>query len=369
MPSKNSIRLAAGGAGKTTAMVREAGAASQNAIAILTYTNNNYDEIVRIFYREFGSIPSHVSVYTWYTFLLRECIRPYQPCFYDASRIESIFFLTGRSLNWASKANVERYYICHGRYIYSDKAAEFALECAQRSDGRWIRRLNDMFDHIYVDEVQDLAGYDLDLIDRLMRSNILVTLIGDVRQATYSTNQSPRNSQYRGPAIRNLFLQWKQAGQCHVDECAESHRCNQTVCDLADSLYPDMPRTTSKNLTVTGHDGLFMVPRLLVSDYVRLYTPAVLRYDLKTKCGEYVPMNFGDSKGKTFDRVLIFPNGPIKSYFSSGDIRKITSPAKYYVAFTRARFSLAFAYEGACKVPYVSQYSWPAEKPRPEAAS
>ena len=359
MPSKNSVRLAAGGAGKTTAMVREAGATSQSSIAILTYTNNNYDEIVRIFYREFGSIPSHVSVYTWYTFLLRECIRPYQPCFYDAERIESIFFLSGRSLSWASKENVQRYYICHGRFIYSDKAAEFALECARRSDGRWIRRLNDMFDHIYVDEVQDLAGYDLELVDCLMRANIRITLIGDVRQATYSTNQAAKNSQYRGPAMRDLFLRWEKADQCNIDERAESHRCNQSICDLADSLYPEMPCTTSKNLAVTEHDGLFMVPRLLVRDYVEFYSPAVLRYDVRTDCGGHAALNFGDSKGKTFDRVLIFPNGPIKSYLSSGDIRKINSPAKYYVAFTRARFSVAFAYDGTCKVPNVSPYSWP----------
>lgn len=124
-----------------------------------------------------------------------------------------------------------------------------------------------------------------------------------------------------------------------------------------------------KELSVTGHDGLFMVPRLLVRDYVGLYAPAVLRYDVRTDCGGHAALNFGDAKGKTFDRVLIFPNGPLKSYLSSGDIRKIKSPPKYYVAFTRARFSVAFAYEGPCKVPNVCPYSCPAEKPQLEPIS
>jgi len=281
MPSGNSIRLAAGGAGKTTAMVREAGAATHSSIAILTYTNNNYDEIVRLFYREFGSVPRHVTVYTWYRFLLQECIRPYQPCFYDGRRIENIFFVTERSPAWASKANVKAYYICAERYIYSDKASEFALECARRSNGSSLRRLKDMFDHIYVDEVQDLAGYDLDLIEYFMRSDIQISLIGDVRQATYSTNPSGKNSRYRGPSMRDLFLRWRDDDLCVIDERAESHRCNQTICDLADALYPGMPRTASRNDTVTGHDGLFIVPSVLVTDYLQLYTPTVRRSGLQ----------------------------------------------------------------------------------------
>ena len=169
--------------------------------------------------------------------------------------------------------------------------------------------------------------------------------------------------------MRKLFLKWQQENQCNMDELAESHRCNQSICDFADSLYPEMPRTTSKNSSITGHDGLFIVPQLLVRDYVRAHSPTVLRYDVKTDCCGFPATNFGESKGKTFDRVLIFPNGPIRNYLTSGDVRKITAPAKYYVGFTRARFSVAFAYDGPCKIATVVQYSWPTEKPRPESVT
>ncbi len=165
--------------------------------------------------------------------------------------------------------------------------------------------------------------------------------------------------------MRKLFKRWETDGLCVIDERAESHRCNQTICDIADALYPHMPRTKSMNATVTGHDGLFVVPSVLIADYLHVYAPAVMRHDIRTNCNGYHAVNFGDSKGKTFDRVLIFPNGPLKTFLSTGNIAKITAPPKYYVAFTRARFSVAFAYDGPCKAPNVNVYAWPADKPRP----
>jgi DNA helicase-2/ATP-dependent DNA helicase PcrA len=55
------------------------------------------------------------------------------------------------------------------------------------------------------------------------------------------------------------------------------------------------------------------------------------------------PINFGAAKGMTFDRVLIFPHGPLKKFLSTGDIGDVQkSIAKTYVAVTRARKSVAF---------------------------
>ncbi|WP_163069612.1 UvrD-helicase domain-containing protein, partial [Acinetobacter baumannii] len=70
----------------------------------------------------------------------------------------------------------------------SDRASDFAVRCDELTHGQVISRLADMYDEVYVDEVQDLAGYDLDLIERLLRSPIGITLVGDTRQATYATN-------------------------------------------------------------------------------------------------------------------------------------------------------------------------------------
>ena len=76
----------------------------------------------------------------------------------------------------------------------------------------------------------------------------------------------------------------------------------------------------------------------------------ILRYDKRTNCCNYSAINFGDSKGLTFARVLIFPNDPIKKYLAIGDSEHVKkSRAKFYVAITRAKYSVAFVYSGQCK--------------------
>jgi DNA helicase-2/ATP-dependent DNA helicase PcrA len=207
-----------------------------------------------------------------------------------------------------------------------------------------------MFDEIYIDEVQDLAGYDLDLIELLLESKINLLLVGDNRQATYATNSSARNEKYKGYKIDELFTIWEKKGLCKKEYLSQNYRCNQLICDLADELYPEMPKTESKNTETTGHDGVFLVPEESVGEYISKYSPMILRYDKTTNCCNYGAINFGDSKGLESARVLIFPNGPIRKYLATGDSEYVKrSRAKFYVAITRAKYSVAFVYSGQCK--------------------
>lgn len=348
MPSTNRVIVSAAGSGKTTTVVHEAISKPHTKIAILTYTINNLNEIRKKFYQRHGSIPGNVTVMSWFTFLLRECVRPYQNFVYDKHRIESIAFVNYRSALYVKKTNIEKYYLS-GRNIFTDKISEFAILCNQISRGLVVTRLCDMFDEIYIDEVQDLAGYDLDLIELLLESNIDLLLVGDNRQATYATNSSAKNNKYKGYKIDDLFSNWEKKGLCKKDYLSQSYRCNQLICDLADALYPEMPKTESRNSKITGHDGVFLVPEDSVDEYISEYSPTILRYNRTTKCGGNVAINFGDSKGLTFDRVLIFPNGPVKKYLATGDSAHVKkSRAKLYVAITRAKYSVAFVYSGQC---------------------
>jgi DNA helicase-2/ATP-dependent DNA helicase PcrA len=68
-------------------------------------------------------------------------------------------------------------------------------------------------------------------------------------------------------------------------------------------------------------------------------------------------MNFGESKGLGFNRVLIYPNGPIRKFLSQNDRGAISNArAKLYVGVTRARYSVAFVLDGTCTVPGISLY-------------
>jgi DNA helicase-2/ATP-dependent DNA helicase PcrA len=202
--------------------------------------------------------------------------------------------------------------------------------------------LEGIYSRIFIDELQDLAGYDLEILDRLFRSRVGVLAVGDPRQGTFSTNQNAKHKQFK----RGGILEWLSAKQKEgifvMEERTVCHRSNQAICDFADQLFPAMPKTTSENREVTGHDDVVCLKANEVAGYVEKYRPAMLRYDKRADTMGYCAANIGTTKGKTFDRVLIFPTKPMKAYLKSKDVTEAGDLSKFYVAVTRARYSVAF---------------------------
>lgn len=350
MPLANEAIIAAAGGGKTSRIVQMAISNSAERCAMVTYTLNNTAETEQKFYQINGSVPAHVEVRSWYSFLLRELARPYQN-FMSPNHIAGMFWSQGQSAPFARKADVNRFYFGGGSYLYSDKVSQFVCECNKASNGAVIRRLEQRYERIYIDEMQDLAGYDLELVELILKSKIGLTLVGDHRQGTIRTNNAAKNKAYWGFHITEKLEQWKNAGLCSLRYEVETHRCNQSIANLGDAFFPLEPKTISKNLKVSGHDGVFILPHSEVDKYVREYNPQVLRLDKKTECGTYEAMNFGESKGLTFDRVLIFPHKLGMKWLETGDFSHVQGSAtKMYVGVTRARYSVAFVFDGATPV-------------------
>jgi len=348
--SNNTVVIAAAGSRKTTFVVEEAIKRTKQKILVLTYTIYNLNQIRQYFIEQVGVVPGNVTVQSWFQFLLQDCSRPYQPVVYDKKRIETICFVEGKSCPYVPKKDVEQYYFADGERIYTDKISDFACTCNQDSGGLVMNRLEEIYDFIFIDEVQDLAGYDFDFLELLFQSRIEIVAVGDSRQATYFTNCSPKNKKYKGQNIIALFRDWEKKGLCTIAERNDCYRCNQQICDVADGLYPDMPKTQSKNGDVTGHDGVYIVSGDGLEEYVKKYRPTVLRYNRTTKTEGLRGLNFGVSKGQSFERILIFPNGPIKDFLKTKNVDKLKDKTKalLYVAITRARHSVAFVYDEHC---------------------
>ena len=107
-------------------------------------------------------------------------------------------------------------------------------------------------------------------------------------------------------------------------------------------MYPDLPKTISKTDVLTGHDGVFYIPKEDVAAYVSKYSPQVLRYNKRTDTMDYAALNIGLTKGRTYDRVLIFPTEPMKRYLKTRSLAQAGDLSKLYVAITRAKYSVAF---------------------------
>lgn len=351
MPS-NDVIIAAAGSRKTTMLVEEALKAPQSKVLIITYTIDNLRQIREYIIRHAGLVPPNVFINSWFSFLLTDTVRPYQNFVYDKKRIKTLFFVQGKSTQWIKKTNIEQYYFAGGDKVYTDKISEFTCLVNEKSNGKVISRLELIYDSVFIDEVQDLAGYDFDFLFLLFGSNIKIKVVGDCRQATYFTNCSPKNAKYKGKNIYDLFRDWEQAGHCIITERKECYRCNQEICDFADGLYPDLPKTISKNNETTGHDGVFAISKVQVDEYVRKYNPKILRDTKRSDTLNYSASNFGTSKGQTFDRVLIFPNAPMKKFLmdKNASSLKDNTRSKFYVALTRAKYSVAIVCDNLDKV-------------------
>jgi len=337
MQLKNKVIVAAAGSGKTTYIVREALNNAPKKTMIVTYTNKNREEIEKKIIELHGFIPNHILVKSWYTFLLSDLIRPYQNCVYE-ERIEGVYFPAGPINRFAKKTNIKAYFLNAKNEVNKDRLSELAELIAKESDYKNITRISELYDSIFIDEVQDMAGYDLEIFNFLMHSIINVLFVGDIRQATYATNNTNKNKKYKGIKIIDYFME--RTDICDIDQSLNiSHRCNQMICDFADSLFESMDSTVSTNGECTGHDGVFIVHPNDVEEYIQKYNPQCLRYDARTILPRAI--NFGDSKGLTFERVLIKPTAKMEKYLKTGELNlDETTLAKFYVALTRPKYSV-----------------------------
>ncbi|EZP82511.1 helicase-exonuclease AddAB, AddA subunit [Novosphingobium resinovorum] len=353
----NEVIIAAAGGGKTTRLAERARAHGLGKVAIVTYTTNNVQEIRNKLFTLNPALPAHAEIWSWYRFLLHEMARPYQRSVLDR-RIDGLHWVEGRSAPYVPRSKTLPFFLSGGGQIYSDKIARFIVECNQVTGGQVIARLEERFHTIFVDEIQDMAGYDLDLLELILQSNINLVMVGDHRQATFSTNNAAKNRAYAGANIIAKFREWEKAGLVAISYAQETHRCHQLIADLADSFFPTDAKTISKNAVITGHDGVFLVSAQTVPSYVELYRPQVLRLDRRTPCGDHTALNFGESKGMTFDRVLIYPHGKGRQWLTSGKYDHVKdSAAKMYVGISRARHSVAFVFDGQCKVQGLVRHS------------
>lgn len=344
----NRLRLAVAGGRKTQSIIddcckRPAG----HRILVLTYTRTGQQELRdRLALQRPGA---NVTVLGWFAFLMQHWVRPFLPLLFDGLRLRGLDFEgePHKSGQGYPSSNKPARYLNSKSQVYRRFLSELAFKVHQAADKAPVQRLQRMYDDIFIDEVQDLAGYDLEILDLLFKSRCSVTMVGDLRQSLLSTNaQDQKNRQYRGLQMMKWFDEREAKGMLTVTACDVTWRSHQGIADFADQIFASQstfPRTVSKQTKTTGHDGVFAVRSEDVEDYITMYNPVFLRHNKKTLPPDGVPaMNFGESKGTTHDRVLIQPTQPIRDWISRGKPLALTSACGLYVAVTRAVHSVAF---------------------------
>lgn len=357
----NKVIIAAAGSGKTSLLINEALQAGSEEVLISTFTNANEAEIRRKMIKKQGMIPKNVTIKTWYSLLLQHGVKPFQNYLYE-NEIKGMVLVAGQSALYSKQKDVQKHYLTSENKIYSDKISKFSVRCNEICSGKVIQRIGRIYRHIFIDEVQDLSGFDLEFLKLLFDSDIRILLVGDPRQGTYSTANSPKHKQFKKSEIASFFMTMQNKLEIDTSSLGINYRSNSQICDLSNKLFPEEPATISGNSETTGHDGVFMVASSDVTNYLDKYPNSVqLRHSRRDKKvnTSYSVMNFGGSKGLSFDRVLIFPTRPMVNWLRDHNFNmQLESRSKFYVAVTRAKYSVAFVYEGKeCDIRSFPKYS------------
>ena len=361
MPCDNIALIAAAGSGKTTYIVDEVTKNTTDKILLVTYTIANSRKLKKDIEAKVGVVPSNIEIMTWHSFLLQHCIRPFRSVAYGR-RIERIDFETPIKNFKIPERNTDLFYFSCRNALYKDRATKFALKCNTLSNNAVIERLESIYSLIYIDEVQDMAGEDLDLLTLLYSSKSRIFAVGDIRQAIYYTCNAPKNKGNRGSKLLDYFRKLEKKGLLTVQFRDFSYRCKQSICDLSDSLFPNIDeKTKSLNDKKCEHEGLYVVRTENFDEYVRDYNPMVLRWSVSSKIPETTyPIevrNIGLSKGATYDHVIIICTEAFKNFVKYGSIpTSEKTKSELYVAITRARYSVAFVYDGMDYLDVFSLY-------------
>ncbi len=241
MQSKNKVIMAAAGAGKTWGICNNViNISTDKKILITTYTNKGIDAIINEYKKQnFGVIDKNVSIKTWFQFLLSDMVKPYQSYILkDYNQVESIdFSKTYKFVNYTKKGTKERYINSHND-VYSNFISELVIECNRKSGGKVIRRLSEVYSHIFIDEVQDLAGDDLNILELLIHSSITVCFVGDYKQATYTTHNTKKNKKLSGINVVNCFEILSKQKKLSINYICNSRRFNRDICEFANEIFP-----------------------------------------------------------------------------------------------------------------------------------
>ena len=355
----NRVVIAAAGSGKTTYLVKEAIKVKNERVLIMTYTASNEAEIRQKFYGCVGRIPANVTIMTWFSFLITHGVKPFQGGLFDFSVAGMLLVSTQSAIRYYNSLGIgvpwpedtiDKHFFDPAKRVYSDKLPKLVIRCNDKSSGAVIDRIARVFPHVFVDEVQDLAGYDLDILRALASSSARLLMVGDPRQVTYLTHHERRYAKYAdGGIVAFLRQELPKKVTIEIDETTlnRSHRNSVEICAVSSRLYPDLSASQACECVQcrapSKMAGLYILQTADYAHYLATVRPMQLR-DRIDSAGvdrQSPAMNFGESKGRGFDHVVIIPTEPMRRWLSKGGELKPQSRAKFYVALTRARHSVA----------------------------
>ncbi len=325
------VILAVAGSGKTQHIIDKLDVDSR--ALIVTYTVNNTKNLKKRILRKLGVIPKGVRVYTYFSFLMSFCVRP---IIGNKVKIRGV---TYEDPPQYAKRTSPPHYITKSRCLYHNRISKFMIDF----DGvkEISERIEKYFDFFCIDEVQDFAANDFNLLCQLANTNVEMLLVGDYFQHTFDTSRDGTTQRSLHKDYAKYLGQLKGAGyEIDTDTLSHSYRCSPTVCQfVSDSIGIPIESHREDSVNIELIVDLVKIDEILKDDSViKLFYSNSRKYLGWTD-------NWGNTKGlDDFEDICIVLNPNSFRAYTKGELHKLASSTlnKFYVACTRAKGNIYF---------------------------
>lgn len=335
------IIFAVAGSGKTSLIIENLNIEQRSLL--ITYTESNLVNLRRKIIEKFGYFPENITLYSYFTFLYSFCYKPFL-----AMQVRA------KGINWnvphfstlRIKRNNIAFYMDRNKLLYHNRIAKL-LEVAETLD-EVNQRIEKYFDCFYVDEVQDFAGNDFNLLASLSKSNVIIKYVGDYFQHTFDTSRDGVTNKSLHDDYKKYQARFTKMGmQVDFDTLSSSYRCSPTVCEfITKSIGIDISSHRNDNKSVELVEDSNRIDELFkCSNTVKLFYQNHQKYQCYSN-------NWGASKGEDhYDDVCVVLNKNSFKQYQLGKLNDLVPQTKnkLYVACSRTRNNLYFISEESIK--------------------
>jgi len=329
--------LSVAGSGKTTMIVNSL--SLEKKAIIITYTDNNYANMRSKILQKFGYLPDNITIMSYFNFLYSFCYKPFLDNHIQARGYN---FDTPPQFTLCLKRTNLKYYLDPHRRLYHNRLAK--LLKVSKVYPLISNRLKKYFDEMYVDEVQDFAGHDFNLLLAISDIDNKVLFVGDFFQHTFDTSRDGSVNKSLHDSYNNYIEHFHKAGfNINPTLLSKSYRCSKSICEFV---------TNNLNINILSYndtltDVLLIENKDEISGVLEDNSIIKLFYQNSKKYNCF-SANWGETKGQDnyVDVCVILNNTTYKQYKNEKlNEMNVKTRNKFYVACTRARRTLYFVPE------------------------
>lgn len=322
------VVFAVAGSGKTTRIVEEIG--SGRRCLVFTYTDENALTLRHKIITEYGGIPPIVKVMTYFGFLHSFCFRPLIG-----------LKLPNRGLGFSDlpfrdrfKQTDDRYFLDHNSRLYHSRLAKLLIERGLVEEV--IERIDQFYDLVCVDEVQDFAGNDFNFLIKLAEAKADLLFVGDFHQHTYDTSRDHGVNKNLHAAFDAYTKHFADVGiKVDTESLSHSRRCSAAVCEfISERLGIPIKTMSDRAASVIEVQSQEHADELWArNDVVKLFYQEHAAYGCASQ-------NWGASKGDDHhDEICVVLNPGTLDAYKGGKLSTLRPQTlnKLYVALSRSR--------------------------------